>query len=161
VPSDAGVNWWYFPEACLDELKIKEFCDTESPTFRRSASGQVCLYVGVASELRERTEWHADQALSQSALNSGFLSTFRKSLLALKWIEYSTGFDEINRFMDRLEIAWQTTADLPSAKQIEAAEIDGEFHFPINLQGNRREELQRYLRYLKQRRKEYKTEFCH
>ena len=144
-----------------DELKINEFCDTESLTLRRSANGKVCLYVGVASELRERTEWHADQPLSQSALKSGFLSTFRKSLLALNWIEYTTGFDEINRFMDRLDIAWQTTADLPTAKQIESAEINGEYHYPINIQGNRRRELRHYLHFLKQRRKEYKAAFCH
>ena len=155
VPNQPGVYWWFFPEQCLETLRISEHCDTDSLNLKRSASGKVCLYVGVGSSLEERIRWHSEQRLTLSALRSGFLSTFRKTLLVLNRIEYSDGFDEINRFMDGLNIAWQPTADLDSARQIESAELNGPCHYPLNIQGNVRLELQAYIRFLKRQRKEY------
>ena len=159
VPCQSGIYWWFFPEICLEDLGIRELCDMDALKLRRSADGKLCLYVGVASSLRQRVKWHADQPLTASALDSGYLSTFRKTLLALNRIDYETGFDEINRFMDGLDVSWLKTEDKRSAEQIETAELDGEFHYPLNIQGNRRAELRAYLQFLKQRRKEYKDRF--
>ena len=111
VPTQSGIYWWYFPESCLETFRIMEYCDVDARNLRSNANGKVCLYVGVASNLQERTQWHAEQPLSQSALRSGYLSTFRRSLLALNHIHFTTGFDQINQFMDGLDVSWRVTAD--------------------------------------------------
>ena len=159
VPTQSGIYWWYFPEICVKELGIRELCDLNALKLRRSTDGKVCLYVGVGSSLRQRTESHANQRLTASALKSRGLSTFRKTLLALNWIEYETGFNEINRFMDGLDVSWLETACKQSAEELEMTELQGEFHYPLNIQCNRRRELRTYTEFLKQRRKEYKDHF--
>ena len=90
------------------------------------------MYVGIAKNLNERVRWHAEQPLKQSALRSGFISTFRKTLLALNGIDYATGFDRINDFMDDLDIAWRTTISREAACEIEEGELNGDFHYPLN-----------------------------
>lgn len=159
VPTQSGIYWWYFPQICLEKFGIQTHCNVDALNLRRAANGKVCLYVGVANSLQQRVEWHADQALTASALESGFISTFRKTLLALNWIDYQTGFDQINQFMDGLDISWLPTGDLHVAEQMETAELNGEFHYPLNIRGNPREELQTYIQFLKRRRKEYKDHF--
>ena len=159
VPSQSGVYWWFFPETCLDTFRVSEFCNVEALNLRRCSSGKVCLYVGIAKNLRDRVEWHADQRLTQSSLRSGFLSTFRKTLLALNEIDYDTGFEEINGFMDRLDVSWQVTEERSTAKAIEDAEVCGEWDYPLNIQGNRSPKLQPFLQFLKRIRKEYSDRF--
>ena len=159
LPSQPGVYWWYFPEHCITDFGISMYCDTSELRLHRAKSGKVCLYVGVATDLNVRVEWHADQPLTNSALKSGFLSTFRKTLLVLNRIEYPTGFDAINRFMDTLDITWMPTRDLKSAKAIEAAEINGEWHYPLNIQGNHQPALRSFIQHLKRERKAYTERF--
>lgn len=156
VPEQSGIYRWYFPSSCLRKLSIADHCDPKSLMLRRSESGKVCLYVGIATSLRQRVKWHASQTLLASALRSGFLSTFRFTLLALNDIDYATGLQAINDFFDRLEIAWQTTPNLEAAKERESRELSGKYHFPLNIQGNKCPELREYVRFVKRRRKKYK-----
>ena len=111
--------------------------------------------------MRQRIKWHAEQPLRQSALRSGFISTFRKTLLALNEIEYATGFEKINQFMDGLDLHWQVTPSLDAAKALETEELAGGYRFPLNIQGNKHAALKPFIRYLKQRRKEYKLSLIH
>jgi hypothetical protein len=155
VPQGPGVYWWFFPRECVEKFKIADYCDLKELRLRQAPSGKLCLYVGVATSLQQRIKWHAEQKLTLSALRSGFLSTLRKTLLVLNTIEYEVGFGVINEFMDRLEVAWHETGSVEAAEQIENGELD-EWHYPLNIRGNSRCELQMFLRFLSEQRKAYK-----
>jgi hypothetical protein len=157
VPTAPGVYWWYFPEGCLDLFCIRELCDFTSLKLRRSTTGKVCLYHGMATSLRERIRWHSAQKLAMSALRSGFLSTFRLTLLALNDFDYDAGEGEINSFMDELEVEWRTHETVAEAEAAEAAELSGVFHYPLNIQSNRKPELARFTRYLQDTRRSYRA----
>jgi hypothetical protein len=159
VPSSPGVYWWYFPINALDCLRIAELCDIDQLRLRRAGDGKVCLYHGMAKNLAERVEWHAAQKLSLKSLRSGFLSTFRFTLLALNDFEYDGGSPQIDSFFDGLSVAWQATDSREKAEALEHAEFLGAYHYPLNIQGNRRPELRVYLRHLKSARSAYKQRY--
>jgi len=117
VPRSPGVYWWYFPASYVDDLGIPKLCDTSRLRLRYARDGRVCLYHGLAKDLRQRIAWHAAQKLLPSALNSGFLSTFRLTLLALNDFEYLNGGGQIDNYFDSLSIAWLATGDLPPASR--------------------------------------------
>lgn len=157
LPKVPGIYWWFFPPSCLESFRITDHCDKKSLRILTNEAGNLCLYIGTSKNLNNRTKWHAEQALAQPALETGFLSTFRKTLLALSNIDFATGFDRINAFMDGLDICWQATESLEVAKDMEAKELDGDYHFPLNIQGNKSTVLIPFLKYLKRQRKEYVT----
>lgn len=159
IPSSPGVYWWYFPHTALDNLRIAELSDVSNLRLRHAPDGKVCLYHGMASNLAERVEWHAAQKLTLNFLRSGFLSTFRFTLLALNDFDYLQGAEQIDRFFDGLSIAWRVANTREEAEEIERAELQGEYHYPLNIQGNRRPELVAFVRYLKSTRSAYKRRF--
>lgn len=159
VPTSPGVYWWYFPPVALKELRIAEKCDVTQLRLRCASDGRVCLYHGMAKNLAERVEWHAAQKLSLSALKTGFLSTFRFTLLALNNFDYSQGVKQIDSFFDDLSVSWRETSTVDEAKALEQTELQGEYHFPLNIQGNKRPELIEFLRDLKSARSAYKQRF--
>ncbi len=159
LPSSPGVYWWYFPRTALDHLRIANLSDVSQLRFRYAPDGKVCLYHGMANNLAERVEWHAAQKLTLSALRSGFLSTFRFSLLALNDFDYLQGAKQIDGFLDGLSVAWQATTTRHEAEEMERAELQGDYHFPLNIQGNREPELGAFLRHLKLTRSAYKRRF--
>ncbi len=159
VPDQPGVYWWYFPQSCLDRFQITKRCGADGLCLRRAAERKVCLYHGMATSLRQRVAWHSEQELTLSALRSGFLSTFRFTLLALNGYDYSAGAKEIDRFMDQLAISWKLLATAIEAKSAEAEEIGGRFFYPLNLQGNHRPELANFHQYLKSARAAYKVRY--
>jgi hypothetical protein len=159
IPTTPGVYWWYFPLDDLDRLGISKHCDVSQLRLRQAPDGKVCLYHGMANNLAERVGWHAAQKLGLSSLRSGFLSTFRLSLLALNDYDYFGGDDKINAYFDRLSVAYQSAATREDAEAIEHEEFNGGFHFPINLMGNRRPELVAFRGHLKSLRRAYKSRF--
>ena len=160
VPVDPGVYWWYFAVPHLKALEVAQHSIPEGLRLRR-ANGKVCLYVGVAASLRQRIEWHAAQHLSQSALRSRTLSTFRFSLLALAGLDYNAGDAKINELMDELDVAWIPTRGKPEAEAIESSELQGDFHFPLNIKGNHRSETADFVRHLRDRRGAYRELHLH
>jgi hypothetical protein len=110
----------------------------------------------MTKSLQERVIWHSAQKLTASALRSGFLSTFRLTLLALRDFPYSAGSKEIDRFMDGLAVAWHPTADVAAAQAVESAELRGPFHYPLNLSGNRQQQLTVFHLHLTSLRRTYK-----
>jgi hypothetical protein len=64
LPSSPGVYWWYFPRSALDQLRIAELSDVSSLRFRNAPDGKICLYHGMANNLRERVAWHAGSGRS-------------------------------------------------------------------------------------------------
>ena len=159
IPSSPGVYWWYFPRLSLDQLRIAELSDVATLRLRQSPDGKICLYHGMANNLAQRVEWHAAQKLTLNSLRSGFLSTFRFTLLALNDFDYMQGAQQIDGFFDGLSVAWRAAATRQEAEELERAELQGEYHYPLNIQGNRRPELRAFLRHLKSTRSTYKRRF--
>lgn len=159
VPSSPGVYWWYFPRKELDRLRISELCDVVQLRLRLAPDGRVCLYLGMANNLAERVEWHAAQKLTLKCLQSGFLSTFRFTLLALNDFDYLGGSNQINAFFDTLSVSWQACNTRDEAEALERSELQGPYHYPFNIQGNRRPELAAFVRHLKSIRSAYKQRF--
>ena len=159
VPSSPGVYWWYFPRTALDHLRIAELCDVAKLRLRRAPDGKVCLYHGMANNLAERVEWHAAQKLTLNNLQSGFLSTFRFTLLALNDFDYLQGAEQIDGFFDGLSVSWLAVTTREEAEETERTELQGEYHYPLNIQGNRRPELVAFVRHLKSTRSVYKRRF--
>lgn len=159
LPSRPGVYWWNFPESNLDRFRIPEFCQMDKLRLRRAQDGKLCLYHGIATSLAQRAAWHAAQPLTMSSLKSGFLSTFRFTLLALTGFDYLAGQQDIDRFMDKLSLSWMETVSLAEASDIEASELMGGYHYPLNIQNNHHSELTGYIRFLKLVRKTYKQRY--
>jgi hypothetical protein len=155
VPAQPGVYWWYFPRNALERFRVNELCGS-SLNLRASPTGAVCLYHGMAKNLAERIEWHAAQKLSTSSLSSGFLSTFRLTLLALNDFDYTHGSSEIDAFMDALELEWRVFPSEADALAAETTELAGAFHYPLNIQNNRRPELAAFTQHLQAARKAYR-----
>ena len=110
----------------------------------------------MAVNLRERIKWHAAQKLAPSALKSGFLSTFRLSLLSLNDFPYCGGDSAINAFMDKLSVEWVEAPTRADAERLEAAEFAGPYRYPINIRGNEQPELSAFVKYLKRARSAYR-----
>lgn len=159
VPSSPGIYWWYFPKAELDRLRIAEFCEVAQLGLRRAPDGKVCLYHGMAKSLAQRVKWHAAQELTLSNLQSGFLSTFRFTLLALNDFDYLKGPEQIDGYFDSLSVSWQANKSREDAVAIEHAELQGIYHYPLNIQRNRRVEVVNYVRHLKSLRRAYKSRY--
>jgi hypothetical protein len=153
------VYWWYFSPAAIDYLRIAELSDVSNLRLRHAPDGKVCLYHGMAKNLAERLEWHAAQKLTVSSLRSGFLSTFRFTLLALNDFDYLQGARQIDEFFDSLSVAWRAATTREEAEEMERAELQGEYHYPLNIRGNRRPELTAFVRHLKSTRSAYKRRF--
>jgi hypothetical protein len=159
IPAGPGVYWWYFPESCVEKFRIFQFCGAAPLTLRRSLTGKVCLYHGMARSLSQRVEWHAEQGLRMSALRSGFLSTFRLTLLALNDYDYLAGQREIDAFMDLLDVEWQSFPTVGDAAAAETHELLIGPHYPLNIQNNRKPALAMYTRHLKATRKLYRERY--
>jgi|SRR5581483_7620090 len=159
VPSGPGVYWWYFPRSTMQRFRIAELCPGPALNLRASPEGKVCLYHGMAKSLSQRVEWHAAQKLSLGALSSGFLSTFRFTLLALNDFDFLRGAADIDAFMDELDIEWRAFPTVGEALAAEKAELAGAFHYPLNIQNNRHPELTSFTRHLKATRRAYKERY--
>lgn len=157
VPPLPGVYWWYFPPSALYQLRIADLCVVSRLQLRYARDGKVCLYHGMANNLAQRVEWHAAQSLTQSCLKSGFLSTFRLTLLALNGFQYLKGSSQIDTFFDCLAVSWQSTSTRKEAAKLEQTELHGAYHYPLNIQGNNRSELAQYLKHLKSVRSVYRA----
>lgn len=159
IPKSPGVYWWYFPRTALAHLHIAQLCNVDQLHLREAFGGAVCLYHGMASNLADRVKWHAAQKLTPNSLRSGFLSTFRFTLLALNDFDYSRGAQQINGFFDELSISWRETSSREEAEEMERCELRGSYHYPLNIQGNKRPELALFTQYLKSKRRAYKQQF--
>jgi hypothetical protein len=151
IPTKPGVYWWFFSPGHTKRLGVPP----ESLKQCRAFESKVCLYHGMAKNLRERIRWHADQDLTVGALRSGWLSTLRFTLLALNDTHFASGPTLINGFMDALWVCWREARDLEEAHSMEDAQFRAHY-FPLNLKGNARRVLVDYRRFVRQRRRDYK-----
>jgi hypothetical protein len=156
IPDGPGVYRWYFPPEALHKLRIAEFVPVARLHLRIAPNGHMCLYHGMANSLSQRIQWHAAQRLARSGMESGFLSTFRFTLLALHNFDYWHDEDRLNAEFDQLWVDWQPADSRAHALELEHQEFRSGFHYPLNIQGNPAPELAAYLKFVKQTRKSYK-----
>lgn len=159
MPTSSGVYWWYFPRTAFESFRISEFCDITKLHLRSTPDNKICLYHGLANNLAQRVKWHAAKKLRPVYIQTGFLSTFRFTLLALNNFDYLEGEEKINNYFDQLSISWRPTATREEAEIIERNELHGTYHYPLNIQANRKPELLLYLKYLKATRSAYKKRY--
>ncbi len=159
VPTTPGVYWWYFDKQALKQFGDSLACDVRGLNLLANPAGEICLYHGIAKNLRQRIAWHSAQSLHISALKSGFLSTFRLTLLALNTIPFVHGEDLINAYMDTLRVDWVETRTKKEAMAIESAGLAGPYHFPLNIQSNNHSALAAFKQGLKAHRAAYRHKF--
>lgn len=157
IPKVPGVYWWYCPLDMLKDLGLAQKADVSKLQLRQDHEGNVCVYHGLAKNLYQRVKWHAAQKLTLSALRSGTLSSFRFTLLALNDFDYLTGEVQINNFIDNLSFSWQTTDTREKAEQLEETELQGKYHYPLNTKGNKRPELEEFVRFMVKKRQTYRS----
>ena len=114
----------------LTKCLLYELCEVPRLQLRLAPDGKVCLYHGMANNLAERVEWHAAQKLTLKCLESGYLSTFRFTLLALNDFDYLDGSSQIDDFFDSLSIAWQAADSRDEAEALERSELQSTYHYP-------------------------------
>ena len=73
--------------------------------------------------------------------------------------DYLKGAQQIDGFFDGLSVSWQKAEERKEAKALERAELLGEYHYPLNIQGNKKAELLNYVRHLKSARRDYKRRY--
>ena len=156
IPRSPGVYWWYFPASALADLCIDQTCDVLKLQLRVAKDGKVCLYHGLANNLAQRIAWHSAQGLTASSLRSGFLSTLRFTLLALNDFHYPSAARLIDAYFDGLSLSWQATNTKADAGKVEHDELAGVYHYPLNIQGNKRPELSAFHQRLMSARRAYK-----
>ena len=80
-----------------------------------------CLYLGISKNLRQRIRWHVAQKHTQSAVNSGYLSTLRKTISALLDSKKNPMKTEqaVNKVLDECYWDWKAMPTYPEAKDKE------------------------------------------
>lgn len=100
-------KWWakeedviaLFKGLDLDFLKYKDCLEKIDSWY--------CIYVGVAikESIRDRINWHINDKHNESAVRSGYLSTFRKSISSvIAKNQYDK--DATNNFIDKLQVEY-------------------------------------------------------
>jgi hypothetical protein len=160
VPEIPGFYTWYFAPKVAKELLKNLDLDSEKLLLHSLKSGHIALYCGIANNLKERLDWHSAQSLKPSALNSGFLSTLRLTLLSLSNFSYDATETEsqLNELLDSCLFKWESTTSKKVAEDLEQATLKSGC-YPLNLQHNHRPELSESKKKLGSCRKEYKARY--
>ena len=170
VPNDKpGWYRWRAPiqalEKLLDSTYISEKYMTQLMPFlhrkKFNRDDYFCIYIGVAinESIRDRLNWHVNQHHTKSAMQSGFLSTLRKTISSLvsgnQYNEVAT-----NGLIDHLLIEYYAR-DYPIKSDIAKSMIDkigrDEMEnniLPLNIMGNHHIMIQSFLADLKKARKQ-------
>jgi len=163
-------NWWAKDNEIKnilesENLSKKYYCEFKD--YLTKGIGELndyyCIYTGVAikDSIRSRLDWHICQTHTLSLVKSGFLSTFRQSISSLisgnQMDEYNT-----NLFIDKLKIEYYSieyTIGNEKAKYFldkNEKNIMANNFLILNIQGNKKKELQEFLSDLKKARKNSK-----
>ena len=172
IPSDKpGWYKWY---ATIEGIKILlnssyikgEFFSDILPLLTKIEFNEkiyYCIYVGqaVKGSIQARLDWHINQKHTKAAVESGFLSTFRKTISSLVAGD-QTNEQVTNNFIDTLLVDYN--AENYAIKSDEARrKIDGienmemnDNVLPLNIKGNKHKEVADFIKELKQARKNSK-----
>lgn len=109
IPNDkTGYYKWWADRTSLDVLLEKlnvEFNDIE--LYLEKKDNLFCIYVGIAvkESIRDRLNWHINDKHDLSRVNSGFLSTFRKSISSVV-LHNQYDKEGTNNFIDKLYVEY-------------------------------------------------------
>ena len=159
IPDLPGYYKWWAPEHIVKKL-LKDFYNPLLPHLTRGTgdlSGYYYIYVGIATKsLRDRLDWHINQKNCHSAVQSGFLSTFRTSISSLVSGDQSDT-DGTNDIIDEMLVQYWADEQF---KQIEHSEM-GRHVLPLNIQGQPHSILKNgFTKYLQQARADGKETGC-
>lgn len=136
IPTEPGVNHWWFPKEIAEKLLLPLKCDNKSID-KDDINGEQywCLYLGISKNLRQRIRWHIAQKHTQSAVDSGYLSTLRRTISALLYSQKNPMETEqdVNKVLDECYCDWETMPTYPEAKK---KEILSKKYLPLNIQDN-------------------------
>jgi hypothetical protein len=128
ISTSAGVYKWYMPLILIDSLSVLiEGCEYKEDL-------GYFVYVGIATNMREKLNWHVSQKHSISSIKSGFLSTLRQTLCGLAKVPMDDE-DNVNAIINQMSIE----VDLCSSKheaEIMERNIIKNFILPLNIMHN-------------------------
>jgi len=172
IPGDKpGWYKWYAPiesvNVLLNSSHIEgKFFEDILPLLSKiehEGKAYYCIYVGqaVKESIRARLDWHVNQKHTRTAVESGFLSTFRKTIASL-----ITGdqMDEVatNDLIDTLVVDYYSVDFIIKSDEARKV-IDGIERYemnnivsPLNIQGNKRVEVMAFKKELMRVRKNAK-----
>ena len=170
IPDDKpGWYRWWAPTDVLEKLlnspyiANKYMAQLSSHFLKRKFNDDYyfCVYVGVAikESIRDRLNWHVNQRHTKSAVQSGFLSTFRKtisSLVAGNQYDEATTNELINNLIIEycaIDCSIKSETAKNVIDKIERDELAKNI-LPLNIMGNCHIILQPFLADLKKARKQ-------
>lgn len=176
IPDKPGLYKWWASQKALEELlnynKInldKDYINSiiENLTTYETIDGEkyYYVYVGIAvnESVRKRIDWHINQHHTPSAVNSGFLSTLRKSISSLI-VQDQFNESKTNELIDMLKVEYITIDSkihsLEAKEKLHSKENEEMKNnvLPLNIKGNKNEKLKEYKKQLMKLRKEAKNE---
>ena len=134
---DPGVYRWWFTEDDAKKLLVPfngSITLNNLQSMAMDGKQFYAMYVGVSpTSLLGRYKWHISQKHSDSAVNSGFLSTLRRSISALLHIDFTKSEKQVTDMLMRCIFEWDVTPDF---QQIESTELQTNL-YPLNVQENK------------------------
>ena len=140
IDSKPGIYRCWFKKSCVGTL-LKPINGLINMTELQHCSFEdvdyVALYCGESKDVHQRILWHISQNHTQSAVNSGFLSTLRQTICALMGMNMTNATKKINDFMDeKCLFEWEYTNTVKDAKRKEIVELKNNY-YPLNIQHNK------------------------
>lgn len=100
-------KWWAREEDIIELFKGLKFNFLDYKNFIEKRDNWYCIYVGVAimESIKDRINWHINDKHTESAVRSGWLSTFRKSIAS---VIAKNQYDKetTNDFIDKLKVEY-------------------------------------------------------
>jgi len=169
IPSNKpGWYRWWAPEKALELLLNSHYINNKHLSVIRpyltkqtwSKTDYYFIYTGIAvkDSIQNRLNWHINQHHTKSSVESGFLSTFRKTISSLvAGNQYDE--DATNVLIDMLLVEY-CSLDYPiksdkakeDIEKIEDHEMANNY-LPLNIRGNKKPELRGFLNELKEARR--------
>lgn len=156
VNREPGCYKWWFREECVGTL-LNQLPNIDSDRLIHDSKGFVALYIGIATELRDRARWHIlpNPHHARRGVFNTAVSTLRVSLSALLELDVTQSEQIINDFMDNnCEWEWVPAPHRIIAESWELQELAINY-YPLNIDDNLVVDLQAIDR-LKELRKLHK-----
>lgn len=154
-------KWWFKYDKRIWDKFVSNGIDTARLEVRNiDGEDYYALYVGIGASCISRFRWHIIPSVhhTPSAVNSGVISTLRKTLCALLDLKLLGAEQFVNQYMDdHCFLEWKifhNGISKPGLEDIESDRINAGY-YPLNIQSNGAVPKE-WLRYLK----EMRSRFC-
>lgn len=127
-------KWWFYevPSAIISYVDMSRIVTKDI-----DGKKYYLLYVGVGISCQGRFSWHIIQHHTRSSVQSGFLSTLRKTVSALLGLDMTRSENNVNKYIDECYLEWEfypgeTKTDLEKRETC----LLKSGYFPLNIQKN-------------------------